>query len=123
MVDLRYIGDMYEALAGQQRAADRHVGTQNTAAQTLGYRLRHSAHRRRAEIGAVTQEQGPVTASAQALRLLQDRIEYWREVTGRGIDDLQDLGGRGLLLQGLTRLGDQPRILHRDDRLRGKILH
>ena len=27
------------------------------------------------------------------------------------------LGGRGLLLQRLARLGDEPRILHRDDRL------
>ena len=32
------------------------------------------------------------------------------------------LGGRGLLLQRLARLGDQPRVLHRDDRLRREIL-
>ena len=32
------------------------------------------------------------------------------------------LGGRGLLLQRLARLGDQPRVLHRDDRLRGEVL-
>ena len=32
------------------------------------------------------------------------------------------LGGRGLLLQGLARLGDQPRVLHRDHRLRREIL-
>src|SRR5215471_7474671 len=101
---------MYEALAGQQRAANRHVGTQNAAAQTLGYRLRHSAHRRRAEIGAVTQEQGPVTASAQALRLLQDRIEYWREVAGRGIHDLQDLGHRRFASQRFSQLLAQPPV-------------
>ena len=50
--------------------------------------------------------------------LLQDRIEHWRKVAGRGIDDLQYLGGRGLLLQRLARLGQEPRILHSDDRLR-----
>ena len=35
---------------------------------------------------------------------------------------LQHLGGRGLLLQRLARLGDQPRVLHRDHRLRREIL-
>ena len=56
------------------------------------------------------------------MRLLQHRVEHRREVAGRAIDDLQYLGGRGLLLQRLARLGDQPRILHRDHRLRGEIL-
>src|SRR5215469_3588767 len=56
------------------------------------------------------------------MRLFQYRIKYRREIAGRGIDDLQDLCGRGLLLQCLTRLGDEPRILHCDDRLRGEIL-
>ena len=32
------------------------------------------------------------------------------------------LGGRGLLLQGLARLVNQPRVLHRDDRLRREVL-
>ena len=41
---------------------------------------------------------------------------------GERIDDLQDLGGGGLLLQCLARLGDEPRILDCDDRLRGKVL-
>ena len=54
--------------------------------------------------------------------LFQDRVEYWREVAGRGIDDLQYLGGRGLPFQGLARLGQEPRVLHRDHRLRGEIL-
>ena len=53
---------------------------------------------------------------------LQYRVEYRQEVAGRGIDDLQYLGGCGLLLQGLARLGDEPRVLHRDHRLRGEVL-
>ncbi len=32
------------------------------------------------------------------------------------------LGGRGLLLQCLARLGQQPRVLHRDHRLRREVL-
>ena len=44
-------------------------------------------------------------------RLFQHHIEHWCQVTGRGIDDLQYLSGRSLLLQGFARLGEQPRVL------------
>ena len=56
------------------------------------------------------------------MHLVQDRFEHRGEIAGRGIDDLQYLGGRGLLLQGFARLGQEPRIFHGDDRLRCKIL-
>src|SRR5215469_416940 len=59
---------------------------------------------------------------AQAGRLFEHRVEHRCEVAGRGIDHLQYLGGRGLLLQGLARLFDESRVLHCDDRLRGKVL-
>ena len=59
---------------------------------------------------------------AEAHCPLDHRVENWSEVAGRGVDDLQHLGGRGLLLQCLARLGQEPRILHRDDRLRRKVL-
>ena len=67
---------------------------------------------KRAEI-RLTQTQG----------LLQHRVEHRREVARRGIDDLQYLGSRSLLVQRLARLGQEPRILHRDDRLVGKGAH
>ena len=57
---------------------------------------------------------------AQPHRLLQHRIEHRRQITGRGVDHLQHLGGRCLLLQRLALLGDQPRILDRDHRLIGE---
>ena len=41
---------------------------------------------------------------------------------GEELMTCKHLGGRGLLLQRLARLGDQPRVLHRDDRLRGEVL-
>ena len=59
---------------------------------------------------------------AQPHRLFQHRIEHRRQIAGRGIDHLQHLGGRGLLLQRLALFGDQPRILHRDHRLCGEVL-
>ena len=46
--------------------------------------------------------------AAEPVRLFQDRIEYRDEVAGRGIDDLQHLGGRGLLLVGLFKFGGAP---------------
>jgi hypothetical protein len=39
------------------------------------------------------------------VRLFQYRVEDRRKVAGRGIDDLQHLGRRGLLLQRLVTLG------------------
>ena len=54
------------------------------------------------------------------MRLFQHRVEHRREIARRGVDHLQHLGGRGLLFQCLALLGDQPRILDRDDRLIGE---
>ena len=77
----------------------------------------------RAQTLAVIELQDCRSAAPQRrVRLFQHRVEHRREVAGRGIDDLQHLGGRGLLLQGLARLGDEPRVLHRDHRLRREIL-
>ena len=59
---------------------------------------------------------------AKAVRLLQHRVEHRRQIAGRAVDDLQHLGGCGLLLQGLARLGQEPRILHCNDCLRGEVL-
>ena len=42
----------------------------------------------------------------QAYGLFEHCIEHRREVAGRAVDDLQDLGGRSLLRQCLARLGN-----------------
>src|SRR5262249_26702075 len=59
---------------------------------------------------------------AETMRLLQYRLEHRLEVAGRAVDDLQDLGGCGLLLQRLARLGDETRVLDRYHSLRGEAL-
>ena len=59
---------------------------------------------------------------AKPYRPVEHRVEHRGEVAGRGIDDLQYLGGRGLLLQRLARLGQEPRVLHCNDRLRREVL-
>src|SRR5215469_13371230 len=49
-------------------------------------------------------------------------IEYRLDVGRRAGDHSQHFAGRGLLLQRLARLVDEPRILHRDYRLGSEIL-
>ena len=74
------------------------------------------------EAFAVIGQQGAKRDVAEIVSFFQYRVEHRREVTGRGIDDLKYLCSCGLLLQCLARLGQEPRILHRDHRLRRKIL-
>jgi hypothetical protein len=74
------------------------------------------------ELLAVPELQAAKGDRAKLMRLLQDRVEHRGEIAGRAVDDPQHLGGRGLLLQGLARIGDQSRILHRDHRLRREVL-
>jgi hypothetical protein len=70
---------------------------------------------------AIVGAKDPVICLAEASRLFKKRVEDRGEVAGRGIDNLQDLRGRGLLLQRLARLGQEPRVLHCDDGLRREI--
>src|SRR6516164_8626722 len=83
---------------------------------------RHVEHRDVAEPPALIEEHSAEHAIAEPARIAEHRVEYWLQLAGGGRDDAQYLGGRGLLLQGLARLGDQPRVLHRDHRLRREIL-
>src|SRR5271170_2372842 len=58
--------------------------------------------------------------AAEAVSLVENRIEHRGEIAGRGMEDLQDLGGRGLLFQSLARLGNEAGVLDRDHRLVGE---
>src|SRR6516162_6410630 len=109
---------MNQAGAREQRQTLRNL---DPAAQLLRQLLRVAMHRGRSENLAVEERQGSMRRPAKVVRLLQYRVEYGGKVGGQRIDDLQDLGGRGLLRQSLTRLGQEPRILHRDDRLRREV--
>src|SRR5437899_435536 len=76
----------------------------------------------RLEPPPVRDREGAEISAAKTHRLFEHRVEHRREVARRGIDDLQDFGSRGLLLQGLAGLGDEPRVLHRDHGLGGEVL-
>src|SRR6516225_6567080 len=60
--------------------------------------------------------------ATETMRLFQYRVKHRGEVPGRGIDDLQYLGSRGLLLQCLARFGYEARVFHRNDRLGREVL-
>src|SRR6516165_9942476 len=64
-------------------------------------------HSDRAELCAVVELQASVGDATKAVRLLQDRVKYWREISGRRIDDLQHRSGRGLPLVGLLQLAGE----------------
>ena len=68
-------------------------------------------------------------ASQRRAALSSDGVEHRLQFAGRAADDLQDLAGRGLLLQRLGELArarlqllEQPHVLDRDHRLVGEGL-
>src|SRR5215475_1777903 len=90
--------------------------------QELGVGDRHITERSRMKPVTVKCPKGAEARIAQRRRLFEHCVEYRREIARRAVDHLQYLGGGGLLLQSLACLGDEPGILHCDDRLRGEVL-
>ena len=119
---IRHIDDVYDPLTCKSPGGPR-AGTKlwRLALQIIGIGARHAPCADRVKAFSIIDMQHAKGGLAKARRFFEHRVEHRREVTGRGIDDLQDLGGCGLLLQGFARLGDQPRVLHRDDRLRREV--
>jgi hypothetical protein len=72
---------------------------------------------------AVAEKQGAEPGLADAHRVLQHGLEHRLELAGRAADDLQHLGGRGLLLQRFAQLAQQLRIFDGDHSLGGEVLH
>jgi hypothetical protein len=104
MVDLRQIGNVHEPFAVDQRSGERVVGTAVSPPQLPCERPRIRVCRHCAEDLAFAQHQRAVGDSTKLVRPFQHRVEHWREITGRRIDDVQYLGGGGLLLQSLACL-------------------
>src|ERR1051325_4414135 len=93
-------------------------------------RLGHIARRGRGEPSVLKAQHGAERGLAEPHRLFEHRIEYRGEVAGRGIDDLEDFGGCGLLLQGLAQgplavlaLGDGAPRTDEAHRPAGRVAH
>src|SRR6516162_10521059 len=112
-----------DVLAGQNsRRCGPRPEPSRIARTELGKGGRYAAHRHTLKVLSVKYVEDPEGTAAQAQCLLEHHIEHGTEITRRRIDDLQYLSGRGLLLQSLARLGQEPRVLHCDDRLRSEVL-
>ena len=78
---------------------------------TIGIRLHRTA------------EHVPNLASQDARRIRQHRSNTGSRSPGERADDLQHVGGGGLLLQRFAQLVEQPRVLDGDDGLSGEVLY
>ena len=113
---------MDKILPRQQSFVDAAGARTKRVAQKRFERLRQAVRCDEAEMVAVIKHKGAERGREEGMRPVQYRVEHRREIAARGIDDLQDFGGRSLLLQRLARLGDQPRVLHRYHGLGGEVL-
>ena len=84
--------------------------------------FRETMCRHRMKMAVFVEHQVPDCRTAKAVRLVENCIEHRRKIAGRRVDDRQHLRSRGLLFQRLARGNDQPRVLHRDDRLSSEVL-
>ena len=103
--EFRLVGDLVEALSGNQAFGGAFCHGGIGLAQQRRKRRGHPTRRNGTEMLAVKELQAANGDVAQAVRLFEDRVEYRREIACRCVDDRQDLGGRGLARQRLVTLG------------------
>src|SRR5262249_21751807 len=116
IIERALVGDLNKARAFEQALGE--FGSDAKAlAYSIGERLGKAAHSDRAELAPVVELQASLGDAAKAVRLFQDGLEYRRDISGRRIDDLQDLGGRDLPLQRFLGLVEQPGVFDGDHRL------
>ena len=67
--------------------------------------FRIAERRQRVEMLTVIGRQGTDLGAAKPVRLVQDLLEHWRDVTRRVVDGVHHLGERGLTGQRFVALG------------------
>src|SRR5262245_20585977 len=83
----------------------------------LGVFRRHPVARFEVEDLAPWSAYGHHVGLAQPGGGLDQRVEHGFEIERRAADDLEHIGGGGLLLEGLAEFVEQPGVLDRDDGL------
>src|SRR5262245_37909894 len=98
--------------------------------QVLCEIARKSEIRSEAIASALAAEYERLVRVTQPCRRLDQRVEHGLQIEGRAADDLEHIGGSGLLLErfgevvsALAQLVEQARILDGDDGLRSEVLH
>jgi hypothetical protein len=75
-------------------------------------------------VGAVLGEpEGSPVRAAKVRRRLDQSVEHCLQIEGRAADDLEHVGGGGLLLQRFAQFVEQPRVFDGDDGLGGEVLN
>src|SRR5262249_55372379 len=95
-------------------------GTECLDPPCLGVCRRNIVERNLAEAVSDIEIQQAELRVAQPRGVRQHGLEYRFKLAGRARDDTEDLRGRGLLLQRLAQLVEQPRVLDCDDGLLGE---
>ena len=107
------------AAASIGRMRRRRIG----AARPLGRRARRAGAMRRGGRGRRRRpaRSPSLVVGEQRCAAVEDLVEHGLRVGHRAADDLQHLGGRGLLLERLLGLVEQARVLDGDHRLVGEV--
>ena len=113
---------MSETITGKQRTGRRGVGSPVSLPQPVGELGGQATLRNGVEVLAVIELQIAIGDVTQIVRLLQDGVEHRHKVARRGVDDLKQFSGRGLLFQCLALFSQQPRVLDCDHCLGGEVL-
>src|SRR5262249_25925783 len=86
-----------------------------------GPRLRCIVQRDVPEYIAFVEQQVAEAGLADANGVLKHSLEHWLQFAGRAADDLEHVGGGGLLLQRVPQLVEQARVLDRNDGLGSEV--
>jgi len=106
MVELRQVGDVDEGSAIDHFLEEWVVRTAGRLPQLARQRFAITALHRRPPPLAIIDPERAESGTAETVRFIQYGLEHRREIAGRGIDDLQYLGGRSLLIQCVARFCD-----------------
>src|SRR5262245_27163800 len=85
-----------------------------------GPRLRCIVQRYVPEYIAFVEQQVAEAGLADTNSVLKHSFEHWLKLAGRARNDLQHVGGGGLLLERFAQFVQQPRVLDGDDSLASK---
>ncbi len=122
VVSFREIAYLAETTSLNQWSCCRVIGSRVSQPQHIGKGVRQSTNGNSTETFAVVKFQAALRDVAEAVRFFQNCIEHRRQVARGSVDDLQYVRRRGLLLQRLALLSDQPCVFHRDHRLGSETL-
>src|SRR5262249_33886324 len=118
----RHIGDMYNLTFQQSSSHDRASLRYHRESTHIFEELRREAIRLGGkEDSACLTGNGGFVGLAQLSSRFNERLQHRLEVKRRAADDLEHVGGGGLLLQRLAQLVEQTGILDRDDGLGGEV--